>query len=363
MVDSYDWEVLWIKQEICFSDEDNASPPRIDQQHQAPDVKKEPGPDPAPPKHPNLMVRFFQPPKRGRKPRIPWTTVAEENEATFGQACLGALSGHKREVRKKEHAIANFFFSKSGGIHGGCCYPEVRRTWGTDVTVYRQHLVGLPEALRGYLVRCGRCQKNIWQIGCPAKCLDCNPVLVAHEAQINKGHVYNVNRGRYHRTKPKQHRPRVRVSTWADVLLTLGTGKIVQRKELRYRSLATRRSPTFPRRPRPVVRTSGARTWRVTTSSLCFVNVTFPDVNEGTFLKILRPHRSILTKNSFQDHAATHTHWACSPRMIERMLRYLLGCISRSASCYNSKKLQSVTGISNHWPTHRTRVTLQRHQR
>ncbi|CAB0037386.1 unnamed protein product [Trichogramma brassicae] len=57
------------------------------------------------------------------------------------------------------------------------------------------------------------------------------------------------------------------------------------------------------------------------------------------------------------------THWACSPRMIERILRYFLRCTSRSTSYYNSKKLQSVTGISNHWPTHRTRVTLLRHQR
>uniref|UniRef100_A0ABD2WHG1 BEN domain-containing protein n=1 Tax=Trichogramma kaykai TaxID=54128 RepID=A0ABD2WHG1_9HYME len=61
-------------------------------------------------------------------------------------------------------------------------------------------------------------------------------------------------------SSPLFGRPRVQVSTWADVLLTLGTGKIVQRKELRHRSLTTRRSSTFSRQ---------VSTWRSNERSTC----------------------------------------------------------------------------------------------
>ncbi|CAB0039002.1 unnamed protein product, partial [Trichogramma brassicae] len=220
MAGSNDWEVLYIKQEICFSDEGDVSPPRLDEHS----VRKIPNPtytlkstpvacnwpdvleqeEPVAnlkEQRPSLKMRIFIPPRLPKRPHIKWFETAK-NEKAFVDACLGELSGHDGTARGKKHAKAVLYFTRNKGIRGTCCRQEILDE-DEDPAVYFPHSIGLPWALQEYLVPCGRCYGDILNVTCPNQCITCAPVLVERRRKIDKGRVYDVSREGKIRIKKK----------------------------------------------------------------------------------------------------------------------------------------------------------------
>ncbi|CAB0043169.1 unnamed protein product [Trichogramma brassicae] len=188
-------------QEICFSDEGDASPPRLDEHSVRkisnltytlksaplacnwPDVLEQEEPEAnLKEQPPSLKMRIFIPPELPKRPHIKWFGTAK-NKKAFVDACLGELSGHDRTARGRKHAKAVLYFARNKGIRGTCCRQEILDE-GEDPVVYFPHLIGLPWALQEYLVPCGRCYGDIWKVTSPNQCITCAPVLVEQFKKI-----------------------------------------------------------------------------------------------------------------------------------------------------------------------------------